>query len=202
MSEDLEPYVPLPWERQPHEEWRDFEWFCKWRSSLPADRRITNFSKSVGSSPATVKSVMGKNNWEQRFSLYKQKLYEEKQELEELDRQEMLKRHCSLALQLQHKLEDAIENIESTRLNPRDIATWLDIAVKVDRLSRGEATANVAENRKVDVNIQQQAKKTQETLSDAKSAELACSLLEQLALGVTDMSKLKTIIEGSSETKS
>lgn len=201
MSEDLEPYNPAPWERQPHEEWRDYEWFCKWRSSLPADRRITTFAKAIGSSPSTIKRIMGKNDWEQRFSLYRQKLHEEKLELEEIDRQEMLKRHSSLALQLQHKLEDAIDNMDASRLNPRDIATWLDIAVKVDRLSRGESTSNIAENRKVDVNVQQQVKKAQETLSDAKSAELACSLLEQLALGNTDIGKLQNIIEGQKENK-
>lgn len=196
MSDDIELYAPAPWERQSTEEWKEYEWFCKWRDSLPGDRRITTFSRNINSSPATVKKVMERNQWEKRFNLYRQKLQEEKNELDEIDRQEMYKRHASLSLQLQNKLVDAIDNINHEDLSPRDIATWLDIAVKVDRLSKGESTSNVTENKNVSVNVQQQAKQTQDTLRDPKAAELACSVLEQLTLGHTDTGKLKDMLEG------
>lgn len=197
MSEDLEQYIPSPWERQPSEEWKEYEWFCKWRDSLPGDRRITTFSRNINSSPSTIKRVMEKNHWDRRFSAYKQKIHEEKQELDEIDRQEMYKRHSSLSLQLQNKLTEAIDSVNPEEMSPRDIATWLDIAVKVDRLSKGESTSNVTENKNVSVNVQQQSKQTQDTLRDPKAAELACSVLEQLTLGHTDTGKLRQIIEGN-----
>lgn len=179
-DDDIIEYVPsYVWERQPDEDWKHFEWFCRWRDSSAKDRRITIFARSIGSTPVTVKKYMELHAWEKRFDAYKLKLAEEKQELDSIEREEMCKRHSLLSMKLQDKLNEAIDNIEAEDLTAKDIVAWLDIAVKVDRLSRGQSTENISEQKKIDVTFTHK----EALVKDPKSADMACTLLEQLTLG-------------------
>lgn len=197
MSDELVEYVPsYPWERQKDEDWKHYEWFCKWRDSMAKDRRITIFSRAVGSSPATVKKVMEKNCWVKRFDAYKLKLLEEKQELDAVEREDMCMRHAALSMKLQEKLNDAIDAIDSATLSPKDIVSWLDVAVKVERLSKGESTKNIEEKRKVDVNVSSRSS----IIDDPNKADMACALLEQLTLGKPiDQNQYQKLLENKNE---
>lgn len=196
MDEIVEYTPSYPWERQADEDWKHYEWFCKWRDSIAKERRVTVFSRAVGSTPSTIKRVMEKNAWEKRLTAYKLRLLEEKEELDVVEREEMYKRHSSLSMKLQEKLEEAIDNIDATDLTPKDIVSWLDIAVKVDRLSRGESTQNISEKKNIDVNVSQK----QALVKDPASAEMACALLEQLTLGQkVDENQYKLLLEKKEE---
>jgi hypothetical protein len=197
MSEEIIEYVPsYPWERQKDEDWKHYEWFCKWRDSTPKERRITIFSRAVGSSPVTIKKVMEANVWVKRFEAYKIKLLEEKQELDAVEREDMCMRHSALSIKLQEKLNEAIDNIDAATLSPKDIVSWLDVAVKVERLSKGESTKNIEEKRKVDVTVAGKSN----IVDDPQKADMACALLEQLTLGKPiDQNQYNKLLENKNE---
>lgn len=58
-------------------------------------------------------------------------------------RREMAVRHAGIAMMAQNKIIQRLNSLRPEDLSPRDCITWLDIAVKVERLSRGESTINV-----------------------------------------------------------
>jgi hypothetical protein len=53
---------------------------------------------------------------------------------------EMAERHAKLAVGLQVKVAARLSKLEPEELTAREVATWLDLAVKVERLARGEPT--------------------------------------------------------------
>lgn len=183
-------YIPSPWERREDEGWREYDLFCKWREASPQNRRITVFARAIQSTPPTVKKMMLKYDWEQRLSAYLEFLEKERLEVMAIERREMYERHAGLAEKLQKKLSDAIDNIDPTDLSPKDITSWLDVSVKVERLSRGESTENI--KLKDTTNRQQTSDKV---ISNERTAELACAVLEQLCMGQVDPSKLGAILQ-------
>ena len=55
----------------------------------------------------------------------------------------MSARHADYSLQIQEKAIEALNFINPEELKPNDLIKWLDIAVKIERLSRGVSTENI-----------------------------------------------------------
>lgn len=54
----------------------------------------------------------------------------------------MAKRHIAIAMSMQAKAVEALKKIDVSKLNANEIIRLFDTAVKIERLSRGEATEN------------------------------------------------------------
>ena len=52
----------------------------------------------------------------------------------------MAERHAKLAMAFQQRVAQRLQQIDPAELSPSDMAKWLDIATKLERLSRGEPT--------------------------------------------------------------
>jgi len=81
-----------------------------------------------------------KHKWVKRAEAYDEYLERRKREEHEKAILEMAERHARLAVAFQQKIAQRIQMIDPNELTPQDLARWLEIATKLERLSRGEPT--------------------------------------------------------------
>lgn len=139
---------PKPWERQPGEGPQAYRAFCAYRDSgADGERRsltktAQNLTKPNGAkySPGTLKQWSWKWNWQERIAAWDD-------EIERCTREElangivrMRKAHAAIARKMLKKAESALKQMDETKMSSRDIATMVDVAAKLERISRGEAT--------------------------------------------------------------
>lgn len=97
-------------------------------------------------------------------------------------RQEMTDRHIKEAMMLQGKVLERLRTLKPNDLNPSDVAKWFDIAVKIERLARGESTENV--NQEVQgqvVHTHDKQQIVQEIINTPELAELIADRFRQRA---------------------
>jgi len=83
---------------------------------------------------------MDKYNWLERARAYDDYLERKKREEKEKAILEMAERHARLAMAFQQRVAERLREINPSELSPSDMAKWLDVATKLERLSRGEPT--------------------------------------------------------------
>jgi hypothetical protein len=81
-----------------------------------------------------------KYDWVARAQAYDDYIEKKKREKNEKEILEMADRHARLAVVFQQKLVQRLQEIDPAELSPADMARWLDIATRLERLSRGEPT--------------------------------------------------------------
>jgi len=130
---------PLPWEIQPGESAKSFQAFIIYRD-LGAKRSYVKTAELVGKKVSTV-TLWGRTHlWVSRVEAWVSE--QDRITREELSKgvTSMRKRHVDLAIAMLVKAAQALQRIPADELKPRDIATMVDIASKLERLSRGEST--------------------------------------------------------------
>ena len=83
---------------------------------------------------------MAKYNWLERARTYDDYLERKKREEKEKAILEMAERHARLAMAFQQRVAERLREINPSELSPSDMAKWLDVATKLERLARGEPT--------------------------------------------------------------
>ena len=83
---------------------------------------------------------MEKYNWVKRTKAYDDYIERKKREEKEKAILDMAERHAKLAMAFQQRIAERIKVIDPAELSPADMARWLDVATKLERLSRGEPT--------------------------------------------------------------
>lgn len=136
------------WERQPGEGPQAFKAFAAYRDSgIGGQRRsltktAQSLKKSDGTpySDGTLKQWSWKHNWQERVDAFDE--YMDKQMQDELrkGRAAMLKNHVDIAQAMLVKALKGLQKIPPEELTAQDIARMVDIAAKLERISRGEAT--------------------------------------------------------------
>lgn len=81
-----------------------------------------------------------KYNWVNRAAAYDDYIDRKKREEKEKAILDMAERHARLAMAFQQRVAERLREINPSELSPSDMAKWLDIATKLERLSRGEPT--------------------------------------------------------------
>ncbi len=72
---------------------------------------------------------------------------------------EMSTRHANYSLQIQEKAIEALKLVKPENIKPLDLIRWLDVAVKIERLSRGLPTENIKqEQAAIDEKLEEQRK--------------------------------------------
>jgi len=130
------------WERQKDESSRAYAAFCVYRD-LGIERSLDKALATANKKPTNRRHWarwMEKYNWVKRTKAYDDYIERKKREEKEKAILDMAERHAKLAMAFQQRIAERIKVIDPSELSPSDMAKWLDIATKLERLSRGEPT--------------------------------------------------------------
>lgn len=145
--------MPLPavniWDRNINEPDSAWTSFYRYRD-LPLPRPpVRDFATTVGQPPGRVAGWSMTYTWPARLLAWDQHLDGRRQAVVETAVEEMARRHIGLAQSFQAIAARAAEKIaedlthDLARMTPRDAIRIVDVAVKMERLARGEATERV-----------------------------------------------------------
>ena len=139
-----------PWERQDGETEKGL--FSAFKAYLEMeDRNICQLAKRLSKSRQLVDKWKQKYNWQERCIAWDKSLQEIEYKTAVRERKKMAKRHIAIAMSMQAKAVEALKKIDVSKLNANEIIRLFDTAVKIERLSRGEATfINSNQDNKVD----------------------------------------------------
>ncbi len=168
----------LPWQRQKGESRKAFEAFGIYRDMGPT-RSLQRVKEKLSKSYTIIARWSSRWGWVERTAAWDEELDRRGRESQIEERKEMAKRHINEAMVFQQKVLERMRQLNPNELSPNDMARWFEIAVKVERLSRGEATENVKQEVKGQVDINDDI--TKRIINDPGASALAHELLEKLA---------------------
>lgn len=136
--------MPEIWERLPNESSKAYAAFCIYRD-LGSERSLDGVRRKLEENGKKVSiKFLGrwssKYNWVARAQAYDDYLERKKREEKEKAILEMAERHARIAVAFQQKIVERLRELDPDQLSPSDLAKWLDVATKLERLSRGEPT--------------------------------------------------------------
>lgn len=128
---------PDPWERQEGESTKAYEAFCIYRD-LGINRSIAKVGKVLGKSQALLEGWSSKHGWVERAAQWdsEQDRVARQQQLDEIKK--MRKRHATLAGDMLMKAAAALKELPEDEIKATDISRMVDVASKLERLSRGD----------------------------------------------------------------
>lgn len=129
------------WERQPREGAAAFAAFVSYRS-LPA--AIRTVKAASGSSERQRYEWSATHRWRERAAAWDAHVDEEVQAEEIAAQRSMMRRHARLARKLLGHVEVALDGLDLSDLSRAQLHRMLDVGVKLERLTYGEATERVA----------------------------------------------------------
>lgn len=128
-----------PWKRQKGESQEAFEAFQMYRDS---ERKIgaNKVAAELGKSTTLVERWCTCNRWVERREAFMD--YQDDLTLKELEKgiAKMRKSHTAIANQMLVKALKGLEKLPAEELDANDITKLVDVAAKLERLSRGEST--------------------------------------------------------------
>ena len=130
------------WERQKDESNKAYHIFCIYRDMGP-NRSLEKTREILGKSAGYTRWMhtwSSKYDWVTRAQAYDDYIEKKKRKENEKKILDMSDRHARLAVVLQQKIAQRLQEIDPSELSPADIARWLDVATKLERLSRGAPT--------------------------------------------------------------
>jgi len=130
------------WERQKDESNKAYHTFCIYRDMGP-NRSLEKTRQKIGKPAGYIRWLhtwSSKYDWVTRAQAYDDYIEKKKREEKEKAILDMAERHAKLAMAFQQRIAQRLQGIDPLELSPSDMAKWLDIATKLERLSRGEPT--------------------------------------------------------------
>lgn len=129
--------APEPWERQPEETTKAFEAFRVYRD-LGSERSIAKAGKQLGKNRVTLEGWSSKFNWVERAAAWDA-------EQDRIARMEQIKaikamrnRHAGMAKAMIVKAGRALNRIPDDEIKASDISRMIEVAAKLERISRGD----------------------------------------------------------------
>jgi len=146
-------YIKNLWERQPNETSKQYTAFCIYRDAGP-ERSISEVADKWSNSGATsrLNEWSKKNHWVERATDYDEYIDTIKRFKNEEAIIEMSERHARESQLFQDKAIERLKSLEISELKPQDLIKYYDIAVKIERLSRGVPTENIKREEVKEVN--------------------------------------------------
>lgn len=135
---------PDPWERQEGESTKAYEAFCIYRD-LGIQRSIAKVVSTLGKSKALLEGWSSKHGWVERAAQWdsEQDRVARQQQLDEIKK--MRKRHASIAGQMLIKAAEALQNLDPEEIKAQDVSRMVDVASKLERISRGDSETIIEE---------------------------------------------------------
>lgn len=130
-----EPEV-LPWDRQHREPEKAYGYFALYRD-LGRTRTVAKVAEQVHKSRDYLHKLATTWKWVQRAQAWDRE--EDRLYVEGLaeQRRDMAKRHARIAGALQAKIVARLQSLDVSKLTPGDVARWLEVATRVERLALG-----------------------------------------------------------------
>lgn len=140
--------TPKPWERQEGETPKPYEAFCIYRD-MGTERSQAKVAEKCGKSGSLIGRWSTSYNWVERAAQWDDE--QERIEREAAQREqakairEMRKRHADLANAMLIKAAKALKKIPDEEIRAGDVSRMVDIASKLERISRGDVGEVVEE---------------------------------------------------------
>lgn len=126
------------WERQPGESAQAYEAFCAYRDLGPG-RSMTKAARALGrSGVGTLEKHSVRWTWVHRAELYDAENDRAFRHEMATARREMARRHARVATAALGKAVQRLQSLTPENLNARDVATWIEMAAKLERAALGE----------------------------------------------------------------
>lgn len=138
-----------PWERLDDESTVAFEAFATYRD-LGVNRSTAAVGRAVGKNKKLMDRWSSAHSWVSRAAAYDAELDAVKTATTRDIVADMAERHARLAVMFGNKVIERMQSIDLNSLSAADVARWFDLSVRIERLSRGASTENVA----ADVHVQ------------------------------------------------
>ena len=136
------------WERQKKEGPKPFEAFVIYRN-MGADRSLSKVARQLGKSNALIERWSREHGWVDRCQAWdnEQDRILRKQQQDEIKK--MRSRHANLATAMLVKATKALTRIPDDEIKASDISRMVEIASKLERISRGDV-GDVVEQREAE----------------------------------------------------
>lgn len=137
-----------PWERLENEGTKPYEAFAIYRD-MGRERGIRKVATELGKSETLISRWSGKFDWVKRAAAWDDEQdriareIAQKEQAEEIKK--MRKRHSALAKKMLDTAEAALEIFDLDDIKPADVSRMVDIAAKLERISRGDVGEVVEE---------------------------------------------------------
>jgi hypothetical protein len=128
------------WEPQPNESFKLFGRFQLFRD-LGANRTQRQVAAEVGITEDQISDAAVRWRWRERAEAYDKHLDEIKVKAVEDAARTMAVRQAKLGMILQDKATAALETLDLSEASVKDVVQLADTGVKIERLARGEQTA-------------------------------------------------------------
>jgi len=171
------------WERQPDEGSKAYAAFCVYRDLGP-DRSLEKTRQKLGKSAGYTRWMhtwSSKYDWVTRAQAYDDYIEKKKREEKEKAILDMAERHAKLSMAFLQRVAQRLQQIDPSELSPADMAKWLDVATKLERLSRGVPTEIGKQEVEGQVTQRYEYDITQRIISDPEAVHLAEQLLRRAA---------------------
>lgn len=126
-----------PWERQEKESDKAFEAFVKYRD-MGLDRSTTKVAKELAKSEQLIRRWSATYDWVKRAAAWDNEVDKDVQKAQRQEITEMRKRHATLASAMLVKAAKALQAIPEDEIKASDISRMVDVASKLERVSRGD----------------------------------------------------------------
>lgn len=140
--------TPQPWERRERETTKAYEAFCIYRD-MGRERSLSKVAEKLQKSETLMGRWSRENGWVERAAKWddeQDRIERETAQREQVKAiKEMRKRHADLGNAMLIKAARALQKIPDDEIKPGDISRMVDVASKLERISRGDVGEVVEE---------------------------------------------------------
>ncbi len=123
------------WEQQPGESAKAFEAFAAYRD-MGTSRSTAKVAQKLSKSKTLIDRWSGTWNWVERVRAYDRELDKQAHARAVQDVRQMTDRHIRIAMQLQRKALEALDQLDINKLSPKMQLAFLTKATEIERLNR------------------------------------------------------------------
>ena len=134
-----------PWERQECDTKKSFEAFCIYRD-LGEERSLRKVAERLGKSAGLIERWSRTYNWVDRCAAWDAEVDRQARKKQLRNIAKMRERHADIAETMLDAAKRMLERIDHMEQRPGDIARIVDVASKLERISRGDS-GDVVEER-------------------------------------------------------
>ena len=129
--------MALPWERRENESARGWGAFVCYRDMGPR-RSLAKVRQEYGKNKRLLERWSAVHSWVKRVEAWDLEIDRRSRDALAQAILDMRERHIAMAMLLQQKVIERLQNFDPKELNPRVMMYWLVEACKLERISRGE----------------------------------------------------------------
>lgn len=127
------------YERQERESKQAFEAFTVYRN-MGITRSLKEVANQLGKHRSLIERWSKENGWVERVQSFDDEMDRKAILKNEQERKEMIVKHTEIARRILEKVKIAVEALDPKTLTPNELIKLFEMAVKIERLSRGEST--------------------------------------------------------------